>query len=77
MGFARFMSSLAGRMLRIAAGLGLVIFGLTGMNGAGGWAVTAVGVLPIAAGAFNVCALAPFFGAPFKGEAMLETRRQQ
>ena len=66
MGFVRFMSSPAGRLLRIVAGLAMVVLGFTGMQGAAGWAVAAAGSLPIAAGGFNFCALAPLIGAPFR-----------
>ncbi len=63
MGFAQFMSSKAGRGLRIAAGLALIVLGLATSSIV--WVV--VGLVPLAAGAFDVCLFAPLFGAPLKG----------
>ena len=65
MGFARFMSSLAGRLLRIIAGIALVIVGLALVHGAGGIILAIVGLVVFAAGLFNFCIFAPLFGGPF------------
>jgi hypothetical protein len=65
MGFARFMSSLAGRLLRIAAGIALVIIGLAVVHGTGGIILGIVGLVVLAAGLFNFCIFAPLFGGPF------------
>lgn len=37
------------------------------VGGTAGWVIGIVGLVPIAAGAANVCLLAPILGAPFKG----------
>ncbi len=66
MAFARFMASLLGRGVRILAGLALIWWGVT-LQGAGGWALIIVGLLPLAAGLFDWCLFAPIFGAPFRG----------
>jgi hypothetical protein len=65
MGFARFMSSWAGRLLRIVAGIALVVVGLVTVQGTGGIILAIVGVVIGAAGAFNFCIFAPIFGGPF------------
>jgi len=65
MGFARFMSSLFGRLLRIVAGIALVIVGLAAVQGVGGIILAVVGVVVFAAGAANFCIFAPLFGGPF------------
>jgi hypothetical protein len=65
MGFARFMSSLAGRLLRIVAGIILIIVGLTVVHGIGGIILAIVGLVPLVAGIFNFCVFAPLFGGPF------------
>jgi hypothetical protein len=65
MGFARFMSSLAGRLLRIAAGIALVIIGLAVVHSIGGIILAIVGLVVLAAGLFNFCIFAPLFGGPF------------
>ena len=65
MGFARFMSSLAGRLLRIVAGIALIIIGLTVVTGTAGVILAIVGLVPLIAGIVNVCVFAPLFGGPF------------
>ena len=63
MAFARFMSSAAGRGIRIAAGLALIAWGYF----VGLWIVAAIGVLLVAVGAFDLCLFAPLFGGPLRG----------
>jgi hypothetical protein len=65
MGFAHFMSSLFGRLLRIVAGIALIIVGLAVVHGAVGIILAIVGLVVFAAGAFNFCIFAPLFGGPF------------
>lgn len=65
MGFARFMSGPVGRLARIAAGIVLIVIGAS--LGGAGWILAVVGLLPIAAGVFNVCLIAPVLGAPVSG----------
>ena len=64
MGFARFMSSLSGRLLRILAGLALIIMGLVVVTGIGGIILAIVGLVPLVAGLGNFCLFAPLFGGP-------------
>ena len=65
--FVAFMSSLAGRILRIVAGIALIAWGLLGIGGATGVIVAIVGALPLLAGLFDFCIFSPLFGAPLKG----------
>ena len=65
MGFARFMASPVGRLIRIVAGIALVYVGLATMGGTGGWVVAIIGLVPLAAGVFDFCVFAPLIGAPF------------
>jgi Inner membrane protein YgaP-like, transmembrane domain len=65
MGFARFMSSLWGRLLRIVAGIALIVVGLAVVTGVGGIILAIVGLVVFAAGLFNFCIFAPLFGGPF------------
>jgi hypothetical protein len=59
------MSSRAGRLSRIAVGLVLIAIGLAI---GGGWlTLSVVGLIPLFAGALNVCLLAPLMGQPLKG----------
>jgi hypothetical protein len=68
MGFARFMSSLAGRIIRILAGIVLIIVGLAVVHGTGGIILAIVGLIPLLAGMANVCVFAPLFGGPFSAK---------
>lgn len=63
------MASTAGSYLRIVVGLALVIAGLA-MQSTGGYILAAVGLLPLAAGAFDWCIFAPLFRMPFSGKAI-------
>ncbi|AQP46839.1 hypothetical protein BW730_04145 [Tessaracoccus aquimaris] len=71
MRFAQFMSSTAGRALRIVAGVALLAAGITILVAGGsialGVVLLAVGALFTVVGALNVCLLAPIFGASFDG----------
>lgn len=65
MSFIKFMSSSTGRLARVLAGLVLVVVGFAL---GGGWlTLTVIGLIPLFAGAMNVCVLAPLIGQPFKG----------
>ncbi len=68
MGFAKFMVSIWGRLLRIAAGIGLIYLGYFVIKGVGGDIVAVIGLAPIVAGIFDFCIFAPLFGAPFWGK---------
>ena len=63
MKFARLMASPAGRLLRVFVGLILLGRGST----RGNVGLMAVGLVPLLAGLFNVCVLAPLLHVPFRG----------
>jgi hypothetical protein len=71
MAFAAFMSSAAGRILRILVGLGLIGGGMylivAASNVTLGTILAVVGLVPLFAGLADVCLFAPLFGAPFSG----------
>jgi hypothetical protein len=71
MGFAAFMSSAAGRIVRIVAGLVLIGGGLALAIGPAnvvlGVVLAVVGLVPLLAGVLDVCVFAPLFGAPLRG----------
>ncbi len=66
MGFAKFMATPLGRGIRILAGLALMYWG-SQQGTTTGMIVAVLGVLPLAAGALNLCFIAPLIGAPFRG----------
>ncbi len=63
MAFINFMNSAAGRAIRIVAGLALILIGLVAIGGTGGIIVAVIGLVPLGAGAANVCIVGKLFGA--------------
>ena len=68
MGFSKFMASTAGRTIRVIAGVALIVVG--GILGGGWWAVAVVGLVPLAAGALDICLFNVLFGQPLSGKAV-------
>ena len=69
MSFAKFMSSGAGRALRVVAGLILIALGVFFAEGILGWVLIIVGAVPLIAGIFDICIIgALFLGTPLKGD---------
>lgn len=68
MGFAKFMASTAGRLIRFLAGVALILIGLLVVEGVGGIILAVVGLVPLGAAIFDVCLFAPLFGGPFSGK---------
>lgn len=73
MSFVGFMSSAAGRITRIVAGLVLIAVGV--LIGGWGLAISAVGLVPLLAGVFDVCLFGPVLRAPFRGRDAREMAR--
>jgi hypothetical protein len=65
--FFTFIASPAGRIVRIIAGLALILVGLLALQGIAGWILAIVGLVPLVAGLFDWCVFAPLFGLPFVG----------
>ncbi len=66
MGFAKFMSSTSGRSVRGI--VGFILFGL-GIALSGAWLfLSAVGLVFIVVGVFDVCLLAPLVKQPLSGK---------
>ena len=65
--FVRFMQTPAGRVIRVVAGGALIGAGLISVGGVPGVVMAVVGVVPLAAGLFDICVFAPFFRIPFSG----------
>lgn len=63
--FVGYMRNPAGRTLRIVLGLFLIWWGFWGHAG---WVLGVIGFAPLAAGLFNFCLFAPFFGRTIWGE---------
>jgi hypothetical protein len=65
--FVFFMVSRTGRLVRIVAGLALLLWGRFGLSGMTALVVALIGVVPLIAGIFDFCVFAPLFGAPLSG----------
>lgn len=65
--FITFMASTTGRIVRIVAGLALILWGLMGLGGTTGIIVAVIGALPLLAGLLDFCVFAPIFGLPLSG----------
>lgn len=65
--FFGFMASMPGRIVRIVAGIALILVGLLVVEGTAGFILAIVGLVPLLAGAFDVCVISRLFGGPFQG----------
>lgn len=68
MDLAKFLASTNGRIARIVVGVVVIALGLFGLQDAARIVVVIIGAIPLAAGAFDVCLIAPLFGLPFTGK---------
>jgi len=69
-GFVDFMVSPAGRVGRVVAGVVLILVGLLVLGGTAGIILAVIGVVPLLAGAFDICIFAPLAAVPFSGKAV-------
>jgi hypothetical protein len=63
----KFMASMPGRIVRIVVGAALLLWGFMGLEATTGIVVMVIGLIPLLAGLFDVCLIAPLFGAPLSG----------
>ena len=66
-GFVKWMASMNGRIARVVVGLVLIALGLFGTTGTTQIILVIVGLIPLAAGNFDVCLAAALAGMPIKG----------
>ena len=67
--FIKFMASLNGRIVSIVVGVVLILVGFFAVeNTTLGSIVMIIGLIPLAAGIFDFCLLAPLFGMPVNGK---------
>ena len=65
--FAQFVNSPAGRLTRIIVGVGLLAVGYMQRDSSTGLVLMAVGLIPLAAGVFNLCLISALLGGPISG----------
>jgi hypothetical protein len=63
-GFAKFINSPAGRIARVVAGLILIVWGYI----SGGIVLIIIGLIPLAAGALDLCLISALLGGPISGK---------
>jgi hypothetical protein len=73
--FARWMASPPVRLLRIAAGSAMVVWGYT-EGTVTGTVIGTIGIFPMLGGLYDFFILAPLFGAPMGGQEGLHPRSQ-
>ncbi len=75
-GFARFVSSPAGRILRIVVGIILIALGYSLRAHAGGIVLLVFGFVPLLAGVFDLCVLSALLGGPLMGAKIRQANRK-
>jgi hypothetical protein len=71
--FASLMATPAGRIVRALAGFALIALGFV-TGGPLGVAIGLVGLVPVAAGVFNICFIAPLLNVPLQGSRLRELK---
>ena len=67
----KFLASSTGRIVRIVVGAALFALGFFGnVSTSVGTILMIIGLVPLLAGIFDVCVLAPLFGKPFNGKKL-------
>lgn len=74
--FVSFISSPSGRGARVLLGIALITYGYR-TRSKGGTPTAILGMLPLAAGLFDVCILGRVFGGYFQGDAMRSALHRQ
>ena len=69
MKFLSFMNTSTGRMIRVVAGMAVLVAGVL-LGGGVGAALAVFAVLPIATGVFGLCPINPLFGQPMRACAV-------
>lgn len=66
-GFAKFVNTPAGRLVRVVVGIVLIALGYMSRGSAGGIILIVVGLVPLTAGTFNLCLISALLGGPIRG----------
>lgn len=74
-GFAQFIASGPGRLVRIVAGLALMGVGYALQQSTAGIILMIVGLIPLIAGVFDLCLISPLLGGPLSGRRIRSSRR--
>ncbi len=69
-GFARFINSTTGRVVRVVAGAALIGWGYTRLGSTAGIVLIVIGCVPLLAGIFNLCLISALLGGPISGRQL-------
>jgi hypothetical protein len=75
--FSRFINSPAGRVFRLAVGAGFLVVGYLYRDNTLGVIAMVFSVLPLSAGAFDLCYVSAVLGGPLSGAKIRESQRRQ
>jgi hypothetical protein len=75
-GFAQFINTPTGRIVRILAGLGLIAWGYAQRTESAGIILIVVGLVPLVAGVFNLCLISALLGGPISGARIAKSKPQ-
>ena len=76
-GFSRFINGSAGRVFRLVAGMGFLVVGYLFRHHPLGVISMVYSILPLSAGAFDICFISAVLGGPWSGAKIREAQRQQ
>ena len=74
-GISKFLNKPAGRIFRMAAGIGFIIVGYLFRDHLLGIVCILWGILPLTAGAFDICYISLVLGGPISCEKIREKQR--
>lgn len=69
-GFARFINSPSGRILRVVVGIFLVVWGYMQLPSGMGIVLIIIGLVPLVAGGFDLCLISALLGGPISGRKL-------
>jgi hypothetical protein len=72
-GFARFINTVAGRIVRLVAGIALIVWGYSLLDETLGIVLIIVGLIPSLAGALDLCVISALLGGPLSGKKLRES----
>jgi len=67
-GFAKFINSPAGRIARVVVGIILIVWGYTQLATGCGVVLIIIGLIPLGAGALDLCLVSALLGGPISGK---------
>lgn len=75
---AQFLNSPAGRIVRVMVGVGFILWGATlQADRTTGALLIVLGLVPLSAGAFDLCYLSALLGGPITGRRLREEGRRK